>query len=195
MSWLTEKLTELLKQRSLGVDKVARELAIERSRLSNIIAGTAVPNESLTKRLANYFGENADEWINNSRIREDTKPAVVSLPADFIKVAKVAELPEGEMKVVFNNLVVVAHAEGGFHAFGNVCPHAAGPIGEGFLEGCIVECPWHAGRWDVRTGKALTVLATADIALFEVRIVDDDIEIRLNQGALTQGVISPAGPG
>ncbi|MGE3866726.1 MAG: Rieske 2Fe-2S domain-containing protein, partial [Hyphomonadaceae bacterium] len=78
--------------------------------------------------------------------------------------------------------------------FGNVCPHAAGPIAEGWLEGCVVECPWHAGRWDVRTGKALTMLATADVPMFELRVVGDDIEIKLTDAALTQGVVSEAGP-
>jgi naphthalene 1,2-dioxygenase system ferredoxin subunit len=193
MSWLTDKLTKLTQERSLTNDTLARQLGIERSRLSNIITGSAIPNENLIKRLAKYFDEDAEAWLSNVQKREDAKPVVTSLPADFIKVATVSEIPEGEMKIVFNNLVVVANAEGNFHAFGNVCPHAAGPIGEGFLDGCVVECPWHAGRWDVTTGKALTALATADIPLFEVRVVDQDVEIRLNQAALTQGVVAAAG--
>jgi nitrite reductase/ring-hydroxylating ferredoxin subunit len=194
MSWLTDRLTRLMEERNLTIDAVARQLAIERSRLTKIIAGAAIPNENLTKRLANVFGEDVDEWLANVQKREDPKSAATSLPTDFIEVARVSEIPEGEMKIVFNGLAVVACAEGEFHAFGNVCPHAAGPIGEGFLDGCIVECPWHAGRWDVRTGKALTLLATADIPLFEVRIVGDAIEIRLSPAALAQGVVSESGP-
>jgi naphthalene 1,2-dioxygenase ferredoxin component len=193
MSWLTDKLTKLMQERSLTSDTLARQLGIERSRLSNIMAGSAIPNENLIKRLAKYFDEDAEAWLSNVQKREDAEPVVTSLPADFIKVAKVSEIPEGEMKIVFNNLAVVANAEGNFHAFGNVCPHAAGPIGEGFLDGCVVECPWHAGRWNVTTGKALTALATADIPLFEVRVVDEDVEIRLNQAALTQGAMAAAG--
>jgi nitrite reductase/ring-hydroxylating ferredoxin subunit len=193
MNWLTDRLTRLMQERSLTGDILARQLGIERSRLSMIIAGSATPNENLTRRLAKYFSEDAEEWLNNVRKRDDAKPGVTSLPADFIKVAKVSDIPEGEMKIVFNDLAVVAHTEGNFYAFGNVCPHAGGPIGEGFLEGCVVECPWHAGRWDVTTGKALTYLATADIPLFEVRVVDEDVEIRLNQAALTQGVVSANG--
>jgi 3-phenylpropionate/trans-cinnamate dioxygenase ferredoxin subunit len=190
MSWLTDKLTKVMEQRGLTVDKMARELAIERSRLMNIVAGSAIPNENLTKRFANYFGDDAEEWLNNVQKREDAKPNITSIPPDFFKVAKVSEVPEGEMKIVFQDLVAVANAEGQFYAFGNICPHAAGPIGEGYLEGCVVECPWHAAQWDVRTGKALTMLATADIPLFEVRVVDDDIEIKLTEAVLTQGVCS-----
>jgi nitrite reductase/ring-hydroxylating ferredoxin subunit len=194
MSWVTDRLTRLMAERGLTVDAVARQLAIERSRLSNIVAGSAIPNENLTRRIAKLFGEDADDWLNNVQKRADGKSAAPQLPTDFIKVAKLADVPEGEMKIVFDELAVIAHAEGRFHAFGNVCPHAAGPIGEGFLDGCVVECPWHAGRWDVRTGKALTLLATADIPLFDVRVVDDDIEIRLSQAAVDQGVVSTSGP-
>ncbi len=190
MSWLTDRLTKLMEQRDLTVDKIARELAIERSRLKNIVTGSAIPNENLTKRFANYFGEDTDEWLNNVQKREDAKPNITSIPPAFFKVAKVSEVPEGEMKIVFKDLVVVANAEGKFYAFGNICPHAGGPIGEGLLEGCVVECPWHAAQWDVRTGKALTMLATADIPLFEARVVDDDIEIKPTEAVLAQGVSS-----
>jgi nitrite reductase/ring-hydroxylating ferredoxin subunit len=193
MNWLSERLTELMQARGLSGDTLARQLGIERSRLSAIVAGSATPNENLIKRMAKYFDEEPDAWLNNVQKRDDAKSVVRSLPAGFIKVAKVAEIPDGDMKVVFDNLVVVARSEGNFHAFGNVCPHAAGPIGEGFLDGCVVECPWHAGRWDVTTGKALTALATADIPLFEVRVVGEDVEIRLSQAVLTQGVISTGG--
>jgi nitrite reductase/ring-hydroxylating ferredoxin subunit len=194
MNWLTDKLTKLMEQRGLTIDKMARELAIERSRLTNIVNGRAIPNENLTKRFANHFGEDAQEWLNNVQKREDAKPDIPSIPPDFFKVAKVWEVPEGEMKIVFKDLVAVANAEGKFYSFGNICPHAGGPIGEGFLEGCVVECPWHAAQWDVRTGKALTMLATADIPLFEVRLVDDDIEIKLTQAVLAQGMVCGPAP-
>ena len=194
MSWLTDKLTRLLQDRSQGVETVARQLGIERSRLSNILAGSAVPNENLIKRLARHFGEDPAAWMDNVSKPPDGKPAT-TLPADFFKVAAAADIPDGSMKVVFDNLVVVARVDGHFHAFGNVCPHAAGPIGEGFLDGCEVECPWHTALWDITTGKALNELATADIPLFEVRVINGDVEIKLTQAVLTQGVVSGGGPG
>jgi nitrite reductase/ring-hydroxylating ferredoxin subunit len=194
MSWLTVKLTRLLQERAQSVETVARQLGIERSRLSKIIAGSTIPNDNLTRRLARHFSEPPDEWLANVSRPDDAKPATI-VPEDFFKVAKAADIPNGGMKIVFNNLVVVANVDGHFHAFGNVCPHAAGPIGEGFLDGCEVECPWHTGIWDVTTGKALNELATADIPLFEVRVVADDVEIRLTSAVLTQGVVSGSGPG
>src|SRR5260370_29162551 len=111
MSWLTDRLTKLMEQRDLTVDKIARELAIERSRLKNIVTGSAIPNENLTKRFANYFGEDTEEWPNNVQKREDAKPKITSIPPAFFKVTKISAVPEAEMKVVFKVRVAEATDE------------------------------------------------------------------------------------
>jgi len=185
VTWLTDRLTRLMTERDQSVPDLARQLGIERSRLSNILAGSAQPNDNLLRRLAQSFGEAPDEWVAHAVRAEPGAPAR-DVPAGFVKLARLSEIPDGVMKIGFNDLVVVANAEGRLHAFGNVCPHAAGPIGEGWLEGRVVECPWHNGQWDITTGKALTELATADIPVFEVRVVGDDIEVRLTPAVLAQ---------
>ena len=184
MSWLTDRLTRLIAERGLTVEAVARQLAIERSRLANILAGTAIPNESLTRRLARLFGEDADEWLSHIQKPAEEKAVVTLLPTGFVRVARVAEVPEGSMRIVCDGLAVVARVAGDLHAFGNACPHAGGPLGEGLLKGCVIKCPWHAGRWDVTTGKALTLLETAAISIFDVRVEGDEIEIRLDGRAI-----------
>ena len=181
MSWLTDRLSALMRERGLNVETLARQLGLERSRLANILGGSAVPNENLLRRLARHFDEAPDDWVAQARqaVEIARAPEVPEdfIPEHFIKVARRSDLQDGAMKIVFHGLVVVANAEGRLHAFGNICPHAQGPIGEGWLEGCIVECPWHNGQWDITNGKALTELATADIPVFEVRAVGDDVEV------------------
>ncbi|MDB5402162.1 MAG: hypothetical protein JWQ55_4180, partial [Rhodopila sp.] len=73
MSWLTDRLSKLTQERSLANDTLARQLGIERSRLSNIMAGSAIPNDNLIKRLAKYFDEDAEAWLSNVQKREDAK--------------------------------------------------------------------------------------------------------------------------
>jgi nitrite reductase/ring-hydroxylating ferredoxin subunit len=177
MSWLTERLAKRMRERELAVDALARQLAVERSRLNAIIGGAALPNDNLTRRLARVFGEDPDEWLARAAAPADDKPAS-EMPTGFLRVATVSEIPDGEMKIVCDGQIVVAHVEGRFHAFGNICPHAEGPLGEGFLDGLTVECPWHNGQWDIVTGKGLTAFATADIPVFEVRVVDGDVEVK-----------------
>src|ERR1700733_15097503 len=174
MSWLTERLTARMRERELTVDALARQLAIERARLNAILSGAGLPNDNLIRRLARVFGDDPDEWFAQA-----TRPAVDDLPIGFVKVAAVSEILDGEMKIVCAGRVAAAKVQGRFLAFDNICPHAEGPLGEGFLEGLIVECPWHNGQWDITTGKGLTAFATADIAVFEVRVVGGEIEVRL----------------
>ena len=111
-----------------------------------------------------------------------------SSPTTFTKVAKAAEVPEGEMRIVCDGLAVVTRVEGQLYAFGNACPHAGGALGAGLLKGCVVKCPWHAGRWDVTTGRSLTLLETTPIPIFDVRVEGDDIEIRLDDRAIAAAV-------
>jgi nitrite reductase/ring-hydroxylating ferredoxin subunit len=182
VSWLTDRLATLLPARDLTVDRLARQLAIERSRLNAITAGIALPNDNLTRRLARAFDEDPEEWLAHIRQSSEVKPATAALTG-FVKVASVSEIAEGAMKIVCDDRVVVANAAGRLYAFGNVCPHAEGPLGEGFLDGLTVECPWHNGQWDITTGKGLTAFAAVDIPIFEVRVVGDDIKIKLTAAA------------
>jgi nitrite reductase/ring-hydroxylating ferredoxin subunit len=194
MSWLTDRLAQMLPERGQTIEQIARQLGIERSRLANIVGGSAIPNENLTTRLAKHFGEDPNQWLANVTRREAEAPAA-DLPTDFIRVAVASEIRDGEMKVVFNQLAVVANVQGRFHAFGNICPHAAGPLGEGFLEDHVIECPWHAAQWDITTGTALSGLATVDIPVFKVRVVGEHVEIQVPPAVFKQTAIAGGATG
>src|SRR5579871_4010641 len=73
----------------------------------------------------------------------------------WVKVAEVAELPPGEGKVVEAGRQELAlfNVDGTFYCIDNSCPHREGPLGEGWLEGEVVTCPWHAWQFNVRTGE------------------------------------------
>ena len=177
MNWLTERLARQMRERELTVDGLARQLAVERSRLNAIIAGAALPNDNLIRRLARAFGEDPSEWLAQAGKRSSDQ-STPEMSTGFVRVAAVSEIAKGEMMIVCDGQIVLANVEGHYHAFGNICPHAEGPLGEGFLDGHIVECPWHNGQWDITTGKGLTAFASADIAVFEVRVVGGDIEVK-----------------
>jgi nitrite reductase/ring-hydroxylating ferredoxin subunit/metal-sulfur cluster biosynthetic enzyme len=97
----------------------------------------------------------------------------------FVTVAKVGEIPEGGVKVVRldDRSVAVFHLDGGYHALEDLCTHDGGPLAEGTLEGCVIECPRHGARFDVKTGAVLSLPATAPVPRFDVRVVGDDIQV------------------
>ena len=74
--------------------------------------------------------------------------------SDFTRIAAVDDLPPGKgmEALVGDRAIALFNVDGTFYALDNACPHRGGPLGEGELEGTVAVCPWHAWRWDVKTG-------------------------------------------
>jgi 3-phenylpropionate/trans-cinnamate dioxygenase ferredoxin subunit len=102
--------------------------------------------------------------------------------SSFVKVASRAELPPGSKKVVEvdGRALAVIHCEGGFYAIDDVCTHDGGPLAEGPLFGCEIECPRHGARFDVRTGRPLRMPAIEPVATHPVEIRGEDIYVALS---------------
>lgn len=68
---------------------------------------------------------------------------------------------------------------GSIYATENVCTHAFAMLTDGYLDGDEIECPLHAGRFNVTTGKGLGPPIPCDIQTYKVRVVGDAIEVAL----------------
>jgi nitrite reductase/ring-hydroxylating ferredoxin subunit len=85
-------------------------------------------------------------------------PAKLTAPgaagAPFRVVLDVSELPPATMRrVSVGDLdVLLAHLPDGIVAVDDRCPHMAAPLSIGALEGCVVACPLHEGRFDLCSG-------------------------------------------
>jgi len=97
--------------------------------------------------------------------------------AEFVKVAGRGDVPPGEMIIVEldGDEIVLANVGGEFYAFGSECTHRGGPLGEGVLEGEEVECPFHQGRFNVKTGAVVQDPPTEPVATYPVQVEGDDI--------------------
>jgi naphthalene 1,2-dioxygenase system ferredoxin subunit len=99
----------------------------------------------------------------------------------WVTVASRTTLAEGEVAGVSvgDQHIALYMIEGEVYATGNICTHAFALLSDGWVDGDAIECPLHAGRFDIKTGKALGPPVTEDVPVFPVRIVGDDIQIRL----------------
>jgi nitrite reductase/ring-hydroxylating ferredoxin subunit len=75
--------------------------------------------------------------------------------------------------------VLVCNAEGRFYAIENRCPHALVRLDAAVLSGCILECPVHGGRLDVRDGSPQRHPIRRPAITFRVEECGDQIEITL----------------
>jgi nitrite reductase/ring-hydroxylating ferredoxin subunit len=74
--------------------------------------------------------------------------------------------------------VALFNVEGSIFALDNACPHRGGPLGQGELDGCVVACPWHAWRWDVRTGANVNNPAVR-VRCFPIAVEDGQVFVEL----------------
>ena len=87
--------------------------------------------------------------------------------ADFLKDAGKTVEMEGLKVALFN-------VNGKFYAMADACPHRGGPLGEGFLGGSRVTCPWHAWEFDVKTGECSTMKG-AKQKTYAIKIENEEV--------------------
>lgn len=97
----------------------------------------------------------------------------------LVKIASVDELQPGQMKRVRVEDADVAlyNVDGRFYATSDLCTHAVASLTEGTLDGPVVTCPKHGGRFDVRTGAAVHLPAFSPLQTYEVHVRDGGIWI------------------
>jgi nitrite reductase/ring-hydroxylating ferredoxin subunit len=98
---------------------------------------------------------------------------------EFVRVASVSDVPPGEMLIVEvdGQEVAIANLDGEFVAFQNECTHRQGPLGEGILMGDVVECPFHGGQFNVRTGEVVAPPPEEPIKTYVVEVEGDDVKV------------------
>lgn len=95
-----------------------------------------------------------------------------------------AEVQEGEAAAcdIEGVAIAICRIDGVYYATSNICTHEAAYLSDGLLEGCVLECPLHNARFDVRTGKVMSSPAEIDLRTFSVRTVAGNVEVFLPSG-------------
>lgn len=79
--------------------------------------------------------------------------------------------------------VAVYRVGDAFYATDDVCSHGQALLSEGEVdEDCVVECPWHGGSFDVRTGEALSFPCVLPIKVYPVKIEEGKVYLDLGVG-------------
>src|SRR3954452_9366874 len=103
--------------------------------------------------------------------------------AGFVPVANTNEINDpGKLLVeVGERLVVLIRAAGRFYALDDICTHDGGPLSDGPLDAAqgTIACPRHGAKFDVKTGAAVTMPATKPTRSHEVKVVGEQILVRL----------------
>jgi 3-phenylpropionate/trans-cinnamate dioxygenase ferredoxin subunit len=100
---------------------------------------------------------------------------------EFIRVASLAEIPDGEVRAFETpaGRVAVAQVENQLFAFGDECTHAGCSLSEGTLDdrSATVECPCHGSVFDVETGEPVEGPAVDPVPTYSVQTDGGWVEV------------------
>ena len=99
----------------------------------------------------------------------------------WMDVMALEDVFEGEVMAVNvqGKEIALYEVQGELYATDNLCTHGAARLSDGFLEGREIECPFHQGRFDVCTGKALFAPLTENIRVYPVRIENKRVFVNM----------------
>ena len=98
---------------------------------------------------------------------------------------KKKDLEEGKLlKVDINGKsLVLTSIKGNYYSMDSVCSQEGGPLEEGTLENYTLTCPWHFGKYDIRTAKAFAETDwVTDMKSYPIIVDDRSGEISLDTG-------------
>lgn len=100
----------------------------------------------------------------------------------WVKVAQAAEIEPGGMKgiEIGSRHIALYNVDGSIYATNNICTHAHAFLTEGYLEDNLIECPLHAGQFDVITGQAMGPPVTCNIETYSVRVSGEYLEVLID---------------
>ncbi|GAA2093887.1 bifunctional 3-phenylpropionate/cinnamic acid dioxygenase ferredoxin subunit [Streptomyces albiaxialis] len=91
----------------------------------------------------------------------------------MLPVCRLEDLPEGEsLRIDLEPPIAVFHSDGELYAIDDTCTHQDASLSEGWLEGCLIECPLHAASFDLRTGKPTCLPARRAVRTHSVTVHD-----------------------
>lgn len=99
-----------------------------------------------------------------------------------VRVGVAGEIEPGQRKRVFvdDRSIVVFNVDGALYAIDDSCPHNGASLANGPLEGCVLRCPAHGLRFDLRTG---CTPGTGGLSLttFAVATLDSQLVVKLDE--------------
>jgi 3-phenylpropionate/trans-cinnamate dioxygenase ferredoxin subunit len=114
----------------------------------------------------------------------------------MIRVCALAELPPGEsMRVMAHVPIAVFNVDGVLFAIDDTCTHQDASLSEGWLEGCLIECPLHSSSFDLRSGKPTAPPAKRPVRTYHILVEDGVVYVTTSHREEVADESTPADTG
>lgn len=95
------------------------------------------------------------------------------------KIGTVSDVSKKSCYEIDGKKIAVFKVNGKFYAINNECTHKGGPLCSGKLDGSVVTCPWHGGKFDVTTGKVMGPPSETDETTHKVTVKGNEVFVEL----------------
>jgi 3-phenylpropionate/trans-cinnamate dioxygenase ferredoxin subunit len=99
------------------------------------------------------------------------------------KVALIDEVNENGLKVeVDGEEILLLKIKDEVFAINNLCSHQEKELYGGEVDGYTITCPHHGAKFDLKTGKVLSMPAVEDIKIYKVILKDGEVFVESENG-------------
>jgi len=101
----------------------------------------------------------------------------------WLKACDVQDIDVGEVRQIKNGdyFIALYHIEDGFYATQDACTHAVASLADGYVEDGMIECPLHAGKFCIKTGRAKSLPVSVGLKTYSVRVEGSDVYIGIEE--------------
>jgi len=99
--------------------------------------------------------------------------------APRVELCKVEDVGVGEVRRIeaAGLALAVYNVDGEFYATDDACTHGPGQLSEGFVDGDVIECNFHQGRFDIRTGECVGPPCMIPVKTYRTSVEDGRVYI------------------
>lgn len=101
----------------------------------------------------------------------DTEARIDLCATDDVEPGAVLKVEAGDLTLAVYNV------DGAFYVSDDACTHGPGSLSEGYLDGHIIECDFHNGAFDVRTGEIAAPPCMIPIKTYKTMVENGRIKI------------------
>ncbi len=129
-------------------------------------------------------------WASNSYIRNIVPSTILLIPAAFlqekpvptrVELCKADEVTVGNARKVEAGGLAVAvfNIDGQFYVTDDACTHGPGSLSEGFIDGDVIECNFHNGQFNIKTGEVVSPPCMIPIKTYPAVVQDGKVFIEI----------------
>ena len=100
----------------------------------------------------------------------------------FARLCSAGDVAEGQaIKIERNGLALaVFNIQGEYFVTNDTCTHGPGSLSEGYIDGDVVECDFHNGSFNIKTGEVVAPPCMIPLKTYKTHVEEGEVTIEID---------------